>query len=135
MEKIISTFLSFRTFNEEEEDIENEERDATESDRHRASVSEISSLLQPSTTLAGNQGIPQEVSTVIVTTNHNSAIRDLLTCLALSLHAVFEGLAVGLAADNVSMWALCAGTTQLSLAFLSFINTSLQSASVKRYFN
>jgi len=104
-----SSAIRYRTFNEEEEDVENEERDATESERHRASVSEISSLLQPSTALAGNQGIPQEVSTVIVTTNHNSAIRDLLTCLALSLHAVFEGLAVGLAADNVSMWALCAG--------------------------
>ena len=114
MNKIISTFLSSRTFNEEEDDVENEEREAAESERHRASVSEISSLLQPSSAPAGNQALPQEVSTVIVTINHNSAIRDLLTCLALSLHAVFEGLAVGLAADNVSMWALCAGKTTVA---------------------
>jgi len=40
---------------------------------------------------------------------HTSSIRDLLTCVALSFHAVFEGLAVGLADDTPTMWALCIG--------------------------
>jgi len=39
----------------------------------------------------------------------NSAIRDFLTCLALSLHAVFEGLAVGLENTKAGVWTLYAG--------------------------
>ena len=36
-------------------------------------------------------------------------VRDLLTCLALSFHAVFEGMAIGLADNTVSLWTLYAG--------------------------
>jgi len=39
---------------------------------------------------------------------HTSAIRDFLTVLALSLHAVFEGLAVGLEDSVVTVWTLYA---------------------------
>ena len=38
-----------------------------------------------------------------------STVRDFLTVLALSLHAVFEGLAVGLEDSSNSMWTLFAG--------------------------
>ena len=42
--------------------------------------------------------------------NSKSALRDFLTVLALSLHAVFEGLAVGLEKDTKDVWILFAGT-------------------------
>ena len=38
-----------------------------------------------------------------------STVRNFLTVLALSLHAVFEGLAVGLEDSSNSMWTLFAG--------------------------
>ena len=41
-----------------------------------------------------------------------SALRDFLTVVALSLHAIFEGLAVGLEKDQHDVWILFAGTTK-----------------------
>ncbi len=38
-----------------------------------------------------------------------SSIRDFVTVLALSFHAVFEGLAVGLEPDNADVWQLFGG--------------------------
>ena len=38
-----------------------------------------------------------------------SALRDFLTVVALSLHAIFEGLAVGLEKDQHDVWILFAG--------------------------
>ena len=43
------------------------------------------------------------------TTTRKATIRDFLTVLALSLHAVFEGLAVGLESDTGKLWTLFAG--------------------------
>jgi len=40
--------------------------------------------------------------------SHQSSVRDFLTVLALSLHAVFEGLAVGLEDSVVTVWTLYA---------------------------
>ena len=42
-----------------------------------------------------------------------STVRNFLTVLALSLHAVFEGLAVGLEDSSNSMWTLFAGKGML----------------------
>ncbi len=39
----------------------------------------------------------------------SSAIRDFFTVLALSFHAVFEGLAVGLEDTNTGVWTLFTG--------------------------
>ena len=41
-----------------------------------------------------------------------ATVRDFLTVMALSLHAVFEGLAVGLESDVSKMWTLFAGYFQ-----------------------
>ena len=38
-----------------------------------------------------------------------SSLRDFLTVLALSCHAIFEGLAVGLEKDSEAVWTLFAG--------------------------
>jgi hypothetical protein len=38
-----------------------------------------------------------------------SSLRDFLTVLALSCHAIFEGLAVGLEKDAEAVWTLFAG--------------------------
>ena len=38
-----------------------------------------------------------------------SSLRDFFTVLALSFHAVFEGLAVGLETDSKDVWLLFAG--------------------------
>ena len=38
-----------------------------------------------------------------------SALRDFFTVLALSFHAVFEGLAVGLETESKDVWLLFAG--------------------------
>ena len=43
----------------------------------------------------------------------NSALRDFFTVLALSLHAIFEGLAVGLEKDTNDVWILYAGNYEL----------------------
>ena len=43
------------------------------------------------------------------TTTRKATIRDFLTVMALSLHAVFEGLAVGLESDTGKLWTLFAG--------------------------
>ena len=45
-------------------------------------------------------------SHVIQTRN---SVRDFLTVLALSCHAIFEGLAVGLEKDSDAVWTLFAG--------------------------
>ena len=39
----------------------------------------------------------------------SSSIRDFVTMLALSFHAVFEGLAIGLEPDTGDVWKLFAG--------------------------
>ena len=41
--------------------------------------------------------------------NTKSSLRDFFTVLALSFHAVFEGLAVGLETDSKDVWLLFAG--------------------------
>ena len=38
-----------------------------------------------------------------------NSVRDFLTVLALSCHAIFEGLAVGLEKDSEAVWTLFAG--------------------------
>ena len=43
-----------------------------------------------------------------------SALRDFLTVVALSLHAIFEGLAVGLEKDQHDVWILFAGDSMIS---------------------
>ena len=45
-----------------------------------------------------------------------SALRDFFTVLALSFHAVLEGLAVGLEPDTTSTWILFAGKEILSIS-------------------
>ena len=42
-------------------------------------------------------------------TGAKSSLRDFFTVLALSLHAVFEGLAVGLEDETKDVWMLFAG--------------------------
>ncbi len=49
---------------------------------------------------------PVDHSHVIQT---RSSVRDFLTVLALSCHAIFEGLAVGLEKDSEAVWTLFAG--------------------------
>ena len=44
-----------------------------------------------------------------VTNGRKIALRDFFTVLALSFHAVFEGLAVGLEASSSHIWILFAG--------------------------
>ena len=39
----------------------------------------------------------------------NTAVRDFFTMLALSVHAVFEGLAIGLEPDSDGVWILYGG--------------------------
>ena len=39
----------------------------------------------------------------------SSSLRDFLTVLALSCHAIFEGLAIGLEKDTEAVWTLFAG--------------------------
>jgi zinc transporter ZupT len=41
-----------------------------------------------------------------------SSLRDFFTVLALSFHAVFEGLAVGLETDSKDVWLLFAGNLE-----------------------
>ena len=43
------------------------------------------------------------------TNGRKIALRDFFTVLALSFHAVFEGLAIGLEKDSADMWILFAG--------------------------
>ncbi len=38
-----------------------------------------------------------------------TAIRDFVTVVALSFHAIFEGLAIGLETESGDVWQLCAG--------------------------
>ena len=45
-----------------------------------------------------------------------SALRDFLTVVALSLHAIFEGLAVGLEKDQHDVWILFAGRPFVSIS-------------------
>merc|ERR1712059_111166 len=47
-------------------------------------------------------------SHLMISPQSDSAFRDFLTVLALSFHAVFEGLALGLEEDNADVWALFA---------------------------
>ena len=42
-----------------------------------------------------------------------SSLRDFFTVLALSFHAVFEGLAVGLESESKDVWLLFAGKITL----------------------
>ena len=42
------------------------------------------------------------------------ALRDFFTVLALSFHAVFEGLAIGLEPDSADIWILFAGNMSIS---------------------
>ena len=44
-----------------------------------------------------------------VTNGRKIALRDFFTVLALSFHAVFEGLAIGLEPDSADIWILFAG--------------------------
>ena len=46
----------------------------------------------------------------IVGIGRQIALRDFFTVLAISFHAVFEGLAVGLTPDSADIWILFAGT-------------------------
>ena len=68
--------------------------------------------------------------------NSKSALRDFLTVLALSLHAVFEGLAVGLEKDTKDVWILFAGKFKLlhtvqNLHFLSKNSTLISRENCK----
>jgi len=59
-----------------------------------------------------NSNSPDESHILESNTHHNhaeSTIRDFLTTLALSLHAVFEGMAVGLEKTTTDVWTLYAG--------------------------
>jgi len=53
-------------------------------------------------------GSSDETETLIPLKSHTSTVRDFITVLALSLHAVFEGLAVGLEDSVVTVWTLYA---------------------------
>ena len=46
-----------------------------------------------------------------VTNGRKIALRDFFTVLALSFHAVFEGLAIGLEPESADIWILFAGNT------------------------
>ena len=47
-----------------------------------------------------------------------SSLRDFFTVLALSFHAVFEGLAVGLETDSKDVWLLFAGKLAMIQIYL-----------------
>lgn len=51
----------------------------------------------------------QENNTSPVRNGRKIALRDFFTVLALSFHAVFEGLAIGLEPDSADIWILFAG--------------------------
>ena len=48
------------------------------------------------------------------TNGRKIALRDFFTVLALSFHAVFEGLAIGLEPDSADIWILFAGNIILA---------------------
>ena len=50
-----------------------------------------------------------------VTNGRKIALRDFFTVLALSFHAVFEGLAIGLEPDSADIWILFAGNKILAI--------------------
>ena len=52
-----------------------------------------------------------------------STVRDFLTVLALSLHAVFEGLAVGLGSSTTEVWTLYAGRTNSKRRKMSILTS------------
>jgi len=56
----------------------------------------------------------------------NNALRDLLTVIALSFHAVFEGMAVGLEEDENDVWTLFAaiGCHKFVITFCVFLELS-----------
>ena len=52
-----------------------------------------------------------------------SSLRDFFTVLALSFHAVFEGLAVGLESEPKDVWLLFAGKITLKSAITRFCHS------------
>ena len=50
-----------------------------------------------------------------------SSLRDFFTVLALSFHAVFEGLAIGLEPDSKDVWLLFAGKVLFLFSFIIII--------------
>jgi zinc transporter ZupT len=55
---------------------------------------------------------PAHIS-VVAPSSGSSSLRDFFTILALSFHAVFEGLAVGLEDSTEGVWTLFAGALLL----------------------
>ena len=53
------------------------------------------------------------------------ALRDFFTVLAITFHAVFEGLAVGLEPDPTNIWILFAGIDRM-LSILPSIRTFIK---------
>ena len=57
----------------------------------------------------------QENKSTTVRNGRKIALRDFFTVLALSFHAVFEGLAIGLEPDSSDIWILFAGNIIFSI--------------------
>ena len=56
-----------------------------------------------------------------VTNGRKIALRDFFTVLALSFHAVFEGLAIGLEASSSDIWILFAGNIESNINLTNFV--------------
>ena len=57
----------------------------------------------------------QENKSTTVRNGRKIALRDFFTVLALSFHAVFEGLAIGLEPESTDIWILFAGNIIFSI--------------------
>jgi zinc transporter ZupT len=67
---------------------------------------------------------PEEICQNDASPYTNSSLRDFFTVLALSFHAVFEGLAVGLETESQDVWLLFAGNS-IVMMFRLYITVDL----------
>ena len=63
-----------------------------------------------------------------------SSLRDFFTVLALSFHAVFEGLAVGLESEPKDVWLLFAGKIAMKTALTRFCHFEMNESIDKSKF-
>jgi len=72
-----------------------------------------------------------EHSHLHVSPGSNSTLRDFFTVLALSFHAIFEGMAAGLAEDNADVWALFTAISVHKFVITFCMSIELLQAGVK----
>lgn len=90
---------------------------------------------------AGSAGVPSEQSVISKPRSHHhqmpivsssSSIRDFFTVLALSFHAVFEGLAVGLEESTADVWTMFGAIATHKFIITFCVSMELLQAGVSR---